>query len=155
MGAGHGNAIKDKEGVATDPDQLAEDFRDFPGARSILWVDDNPQHNEHEMKALKGLGLRIDTVMTNNEAVRALLTGQYDLIISDIGRGPPEPETGGLKLPGMLLKFCPRIPPIVYYVGNQSDPETPQGFHVTSRPSELFRLVKSMLRMSVRRGERG
>ena len=55
--------------------------------KSILWVDDNPDNNRLAVRALRKFDLEIEQV-TSTEAAMALLEKRnFDLVISDMGRG--------------------------------------------------------------------
>ena len=55
--------------------------------KSILWVDDNPGNNRLAVRALRKFNLEIEQV-TSTEAALALLDKRnFDLVISDMGRG--------------------------------------------------------------------
>ena len=85
--------------------------------RRILWVDDNPPNNTFELETLLGLGYQVDLAMTNEHAARLASTFAYDLILSDIGRSPPETALAGLELPKVLRQSLRDLPPIIYYTG--------------------------------------
>jgi CheY-like chemotaxis protein len=55
--------------------------------RSVLWVDDNPANNELAMRALRKLLLDVVQVTSTHDAMAALETRTFDLVISDMGRG--------------------------------------------------------------------
>lgn len=109
--------------------------------RRILWVDDKPSNNVFEVETLLGLGYQVDLAMTNEHAARLTSTFAYDLILSDIERPSPEPSHAGLELPKVLLQSLPDLPPLIYYTGQATDPQTPDGYPVTDEPSALFRAI--------------
>jgi CheY-like chemotaxis protein len=121
-------------------------LRDIPSPRSILWVDDHPAKNADEIGALRGVGLKIDQVTTNDAAKRALAARTYDLVISDIGRDPPQDLSAGLLMPEVVKVSSAPHTPILFYVGSIEAGTTPEGYPVTDRPSELFEIVKNLLK---------
>jgi CheY-like chemotaxis protein len=58
----------------------------------ILWVDDRPQNNVYERKAMESMGLRFILAESTDEALHILSTCRFAAIISDMGRkeGPRE-----------------------------------------------------------------
>ena len=65
----------------------ADDALAPPGALSgarILMADDAPGNRELVSAILRGLGLEIDTVCDGAEAVQAMQTGAYDLVLMDV-----------------------------------------------------------------------
>ena len=68
--------------LANDPDDMAA-----PGGMAggrILMADDAPGNRELVSAILRGLGLEIDTVCDGAEAVQAMQTGAYDLVLMDV-----------------------------------------------------------------------
>lgn len=138
-----GQAVRSKEGHEPDSRSLKDNLRTLPSTARILWVDDNPCNNKDEIEAFRKLGIRVETVRSNDEAEMAVQSRQYDLIISDIHR--PESPTAGLELPERLSKVTGQVPPVCYYVGEATSPLTPDGHPVTDAPSELFSVVAQSL----------
>ena len=58
----------------------------------ILWVDDRPQNNTYERRAMESMGLEFTLAESTDEALRILSTRRFAAIISDMGRkeGPRE-----------------------------------------------------------------
>lgn len=58
----------------------------------ILWVDDRPDNNIYERRALGSMGFEFTLALSTNEALKVLATRQFAAIISDMGRkeGPRE-----------------------------------------------------------------
>lgn len=58
----------------------------------VLWVDDNPQNNIYERKALESVGIRFVLSENTADALRILANQPFGAIISDMGRreGPRE-----------------------------------------------------------------
>ena len=62
--------------------------------RTILWVDDNPDNNIWERRALESYGVRFVLARDTAEAERQLqVQGPFAAIISDMGRGS-DPQAG-------------------------------------------------------------
>jgi len=66
----------------------------------ILWVDDHPENNAALIDLLREFKASIDTSRSNKEAFELLRKGQYDVVISDVGRDDEEPGSGlkGIEL---------------------------------------------------------
>jgi CheY-like chemotaxis protein len=66
---------------------LASDWQN-----KILWVNDRPENNVYERKAMESMGLEFTLVLSTDEAIQMLGVRRFAAIISDIGRkeGPCE-----------------------------------------------------------------
>jgi CheY-like chemotaxis protein len=114
----------------------------------LLWVDDRPSNNRNESRMLRSLGALVTFAATTEEALHALQTGAeqhhpFDLILSDMSRDLPAPDTAA------GLAMLPRLrdagfhQPVIFYVG-RPDPGAgvPAGaFGVTNRPDPLLQLT--------------
>ncbi|HAF53965.1 MAG TPA: response regulator receiver protein [Thauera sp.] len=137
---------------------MASALIDMPEQKRVLWVDDKPEGNRHEIAALAKLQIEVVTVRSTEEAL-ARLDGDaegFDLILSDWGR--PEPLDGmpsaGLKLLHALAAR-PQRPPVVFYHGTfdaaararQRELLLAAGaFGEAVQPGELLALVSAALR---------
>ncbi|MDL1895179.1 response regulator [Anaerolineae bacterium CFX7] len=110
---------------------------------TVLWVDDNPNNNLYERSALETLGIRFTLALSTKEALEKLQTHDYDVIISDMGRGSE--SRAGYDLLEQLKKSGNTTPFIIY-----SGSKLPQhiaearqrgAFGTTNNPQELFDLV--------------
>jgi hypothetical protein len=111
------------------------------GAR-VLWVDDVPGNNRSECQLLTALGLRVDQVRSTAEALTALASATYDLILSDMARD--EESNAGLR---MLGRLGGGSPPVVFYVGCVDESRSaPRGsFGIADQPESLLHLVLDVL----------
>lgn len=110
-------------GVAEIASGEAEDMAvaliDMPEQKRVLWVDDKPENNHHEIAALAKLQIEVVTVRSTEEAIARLDSDAegFDLILSDWSR--PEPLDGlpsaGVKLLHALAGRPRRIPVIFYH----------------------------------------
>ena len=66
------------EFVTTD---LANDWQN-----KLLWVNDRPENNVYERKAMESMGLEFTLVLSTDEALQMLGVHRFAAIISDIGR---------------------------------------------------------------------
>jgi CheY-like chemotaxis protein len=123
-----------------------EALRRAEGA-TVLWVDDNPDNNRSERKALEAVGLRFVLSTSTEDALKVIDEQNFDLIISDMGR--PSDRNAGYTLLDALQSRGDRTPFIIYM--GRSTPELraeagnkgAQG--LTDRPNELFQLVLSTI----------
>lgn len=79
------------DALLTDPGLAAgvvgNPKREEPDPRTILWVDDNPDNNVWERRALESYGMRFVLARDTAEAVRLVTEkGPFAAIISDMGR---------------------------------------------------------------------
>ena len=49
---------------------------------NVLWVDDYPENNLYERRALEALGIHIDLANDSQDALRKLSHKEYDLVAS-------------------------------------------------------------------------
>jgi CheY-like chemotaxis protein len=82
--------------------------------RRALWVDDKPDNNVYENLALARLGVFVTSATSNNAARRYLAEMSFDLVITDLGRGPT--TDNGNVLIKELHADQPALPVIVYTV---------------------------------------
>jgi|SRR5215216_1087077 len=134
--------IADSVGKAGTP-QAARRLSD---AR-VLWVDDMPENNIYERRALQALGLRFTLSTSTEDALKKTQLSQYDVIISDMGRSS-DPRAGYTLLDA--LRKGGNCTPFIIYSGSnapQHKAEAKQhgAFGSTSRPDELFDLTISAI----------
>ena len=114
-----------------------------------LWVDDRPDNNVLERRALEAIGLRFTLAESTDEAVDLLRTEAFDVIISDMGRreGPEE----GYALLEKVRSMGRRTPFFIYAGSNApkhrelAAKRGAQG--TTNQPGELFEMVTASLAM--------
>ncbi len=109
----------------------------------ILWVDDRPENNTYERRALQGVGLRFTLALSTDEAFERLSQTKYGAIISDMGRreGPRE----GYALLDRLRKEGDRTPLFFYASSNAPEHKRETREHggqgCTNNAQELFEMV--------------
>lgn len=114
----------------------------------ILWVDDRPDNNVQERKALELIGFKFDLALSTIEALELLSKKMYVAIISDMGRmeGPQE----GYVLLEKIRKTDKTIPYFIYAGSNlpkhkmEAREKGAQGS--TNRSAELIELIKTYVR---------
>ncbi len=103
------------EGFATDPRVAAgvtNAKREELTQRTILWVDDSPDNNIWERRALESYGVRFSLARDTDTAERLLFTGRFAAIISDMGR--PGDRKAGLTLLDRVRKKDADTPFFLY-----------------------------------------
>ena len=148
-------------GVADIDSAEAEDMAaaliDMPDQKRVLWVDDKPEANHHEVAALAKLQIEVVAVHSTDDALARLDTDAegFDLVLSDWSR--PEALDGapsaGLKLL-RALAAGPRRLPVIFYHGEfdaerravRRDTLLRAGaFGEAVTPGELLALVRTAL----------
>lgn len=136
---------------------MAAALIDMPEQKRVLWMDDKPGGNRHEVAALAKLQIEVVAVHSTEEALARLDTDEegFDLVLSDWDR--PEALEGapsaGLKLL-RALAARPRRLPVIFYHG-AFDPARRStrrdlllragAFGEAVSPGELLALVRTAL----------
>jgi CheY-like chemotaxis protein len=114
---------------------------------TVLWVDDNPENNLYERRALEALGINIDLANDTQDALRKLSHKEYDLVISDMGR--PSGKQAGYELLKLVRDSGNSLPFIIYAGSNlpqhQLEAEDRGAQGSTNDPRELFELAVGQL----------
>lgn len=141
-----------QEGRKPAPPQLAEAKAPPPTpGRTILWVDDKPLNNAHEIAKLQRDGWEIITVTSTGEALQFLSSRSAPptVIVSDMARreGLTYKQSAGLDLV-REVRARKINTPIYIYTASSVDAYRPSveqsgGNGITASPIELFRLVTS------------
>jgi CheY-like chemotaxis protein len=111
---------------------------------TVLWVDDRPENNLYERRALEALGIHIDLANDSQEALRKLSSKEYDLVISDMAR--PSSKQAGYELLKLVRDSGNSVPFIIYAGSNlpqyrlEAENRGAQGS--TNDPHELFELAE-------------
>lgn len=117
----------------------------------VLWVDDRPDNNIFERKALEALGVRFILARSTDEAFAIISNQKVDVIISDMGR-PPDPRAGYTLL-DLLRQKGIKIPYVIYAGSRSQEHVTESQAHgaigCTNDPYELFQYVVEGLRFPV------
>lgn len=85
--------------------------------RIILWVDDRPDNNIFERRAMQSYNIEFDLVKSTGEALAKLRKKKFDAIISDMGR-PPDMQAGYTLLEA--LRQSDDLTPYFIYAGSDS-----------------------------------
>ena len=93
----------------------AEDEERQSAARAgkrVLWVDDNPKNNSYLVANLEEKGVRVDTALSTEHALRMFRAAPYDGVISDMNRA--EGKKAGIDLAQQLRALRPQLPIFIY-----------------------------------------
>ncbi len=109
----------------------------------ILWVDDNPENNQYERKALEALGVQFTLATNTDEALLKLSNQRFQLVITDFKRA--DDERAGYTLL-MAIKKLTNPPPVIIYSGGatpQFEREAKEmgAFGETTGPEHLFNMT--------------
>lgn len=118
----HRNSAHDSEFrdiAATIRTEQSQQEADKIVQKSILWVDDRPDNNIFERKAMEAYNIKFDLAESTGEALAKINKSRCDAIISDMGR-PPDPRTGYTLL--QTLRAGGNLLPYYIYAGSR-DPE--------------------------------
>lgn len=152
LGAAAANQSKDQQGssedqarqIATTVSNAVDTLSERKLSRThILWVDDRPSNNAYERKAMETLGIRFTLSISTEDALEKARSGNFDLIISDMGR-PPDPKAGYTLLEALRREHI--TTPFIIYAGSntpehQAETKRRGGFGTTNNPQELIQLV--------------
>ena len=110
---------------------------------TILWVDDRPNNNVYERKALEALGVSFVLATSTDEALDKIKKQRFDVIISDMGR-PPDQRAGYTLLE--KLRASGNQTPFVIYAGSnapehKAEARSHGALGSTNRAAELFNYV--------------
>lgn len=143
-------------GLGRSPDVNASAVVDaLPGARIqrriigslVLWVDDRPDNNFYERRALEALGVRFVLAASTDDALQLIRLQSFDMIISDMGR-PGDPKAGYTLL-DRLRESGDRVPFFIY-AGSRAPEHVRESrergaIGCTNSPDELVESVISVL----------
>lgn|GEM_PF-3004140 len=135
------NAYKQRGEIPPSRGKILKTLETLSGRWKVLWVDDHPENNRHEMEALSAIGFSFQLARSNAEAVECLRTTFFHLVISDIGR---ENGEDGAALPEQVRDLAVNIP-FVFYVGQRHSKTTKEGFPVVVDPHELYATIQKQI----------
>jgi CheY-like chemotaxis protein len=118
----------------------------YEGKR-ILWVDDHPENNAYEARMFKSLGIVVDQKTSTKDALDALSTNQYDVVITDMKRGPN--DQAGYELLNEMRRRQMKVP-LFIYSGSSNEKFRAEAMEKgaqgeTNNPTELFQYVTGAL----------
>ncbi len=139
------------EAIANAVSQVAHPVtaQRIAGAR-LLWVDDHPENNIYPRRAMEAVGIQITLSKSTEDALEKIHSDTYDVIISDMGRQPPDPQAPYEKRAGYDLLDKLRaehiFTPFIIYAGSssaehQAETKSHGGFGTTNNAGVLFQMV--------------
>ena len=120
----------------------------------MLWVDDHPENNVYPRRAMEAVGIRITLSKSTEDALEKVHSYAYDVIISDMGRQPPDPQAPHDYRAGYNLLDKLRdqhiFTPFIIYAGSSSAEEQEEtrrrgGFGTTNDTDVLLQMVISAI----------
>jgi CheY-like chemotaxis protein len=103
---------------ASESVERAEPEKKAGKRKKVLWVDDRPDNNIHERRAMAAYNIDFELAESTGEALAKLGKMKFDAIISDMGR-PPDPEAGYTLL--NALRNSGNLTPFFIYAGSNSE----------------------------------
>jgi CheY-like chemotaxis protein len=115
--------------------------------KRILWVDDNPDNNIYERRAMAAYNVQFELALSTEEALSKLRQTAFDAIISDMHR--PRDSQAAYTLLDILRKSGD-LTPFFIYAGSQARSDAPRALSrgaqgSTDTPSELISSVMNSL----------
>ncbi len=151
-----------ERGADSDPGAIAGTVADaLPDPRLqrrligslVLWVDDRPDNNFYERRALEALGVRFVLAAATEEALQLIRLQSFDLIISDMGR-PGDARAGYTLLD--RLRELGDLTPYLIYAGSRAPEHVREArehgaLMCTNSPQELVEMATSIVAARPRR----
>ncbi|WP_158808740.1 response regulator [Beijerinckia sp. L45] len=139
----HDISVSDIEGVVKSVESAVTLVRESVRNPLVLWVDDNPDNNIYERKALESVGVQFVLSENTDDALSKLSHSKFRAVISDMGRreGPRE----GYMLLDQIRKRGDKTPVFFFASSNswEHKRETLEhgGQGCTNDGQELFDMV--------------
>lgn len=116
-------------------------------SQRILWIDDRPKNNSMLVAALAEQGVKVDIALSTDQGLELLSKGQYDAVISDMGR--PEGDHAGIDFTKKARSSNPTLPIFIYCgswgARNLRNESLQAGVtEITASSSTLLSLVSSL-----------
>ena len=100
-----------------------KDFDKLPKTKNrynkVLWVDDYPSNNELIVSMFKDRNVRFDIAINTEQGIDLLSKNDYDLVITDMGRGS-ESDAGLIFIKRTKELHIGDIPPIAVFASKQA-----------------------------------
>jgi CheY-like chemotaxis protein len=114
------------------------------GGKRVLWVDDEPENNEHAIRALQAQGVEVITSRTTSDALTKAKASRFHAIVTDQLRieDGMRNETAGYDLMRQLRDVGIKVPVILSTALPNRDEAHSLGFYdVTNTQHGVFELV--------------
>ncbi|GAB3653513.1 DNA-binding transcriptional response regulator [Glycomyces tarimensis] len=110
---------------------------------AIMWVDDHHEWNESLVRLFRTAGIRVDTVATTDEAMRAMSVAPYDLVVTDMRRDNESAgDSAGMDLLDRMVRDGIPTPAIFFSSHpNASAAIHPRAVTATNSPEDLVNYV--------------
>lgn len=109
----------------------------------ILWVDDNPGNNRHETAYFENKTYGVYSALTTEDALTLLQLYNYDVVISDMGRG--DDPLAGMRLLETMREAGDDTPFILYTIVSSDTKQqliqNKGGLIVATEPETLYEAV--------------
>ncbi len=79
----------------------------------VLWVDDHPDNNVHERRAMEAAGMSVQTALSTEEGLARAAADRFDVIVSDMRR-PEGGQEAGYDLLKALRARGDATPYVIY-----------------------------------------
>lgn len=109
--------LQDFQKDRTEPEAIKE-TEPWRGKRKVLWVDDYPGNNEAIIDLYRRQGVEFDLALNTTQALDFLAKEEYDLIISDMGRGSE--ADAGLRMIREIKRHFGNPPPILIFASTKA-----------------------------------
>ena len=126
----------------------------------LLWVDDQPENNIYPRSAKEAVDIQITLSKSTEDALEKVHSHTYDIIISDMGRQPLNPQAPYDNRAGFTLLDKLRdqhiFTPFIIYAGSssaehQAETKRHGGFGTTNNPQMLLQMVIDAIEQSIDR----
>jgi CheY-like chemotaxis protein len=138
---------RDVEAAATAVEAITPRTLRRASKATVLWVDDRPNNNVRERRALEALGMDIVIATSTEDGLAKIQSQKFDVVISDMGR-PPDPQAGYTLLE--RIRALGNSTPFVIYASSRAPEHVAEARRrgavgCTNRPDELFDYVLTAL----------
>lgn len=116
--------------------------------KKVLVLDDEPIVGERLKASLERIGFDVDTVISGNEAIKALQEKQYDILVTDLKMSAPD----GMEVLKTARDYNPEIKAVVItgFATNETAEEARLSGAVEfiAKPFKISQLKERLLRLS-------
>lgn len=105
--------LQDLQNDRTKAAKGKDEKRELLIKRKVLWVDDYPSNNEAIIDIYRQQNVEFDLALNTAQALEFLAKKEYDLIISDMGRG--EEFDAGVRMIREIKRYQGDPPPVLIF----------------------------------------
>lgn len=110
--------LQDLQNDRTKTTKGKDEKQEIPIIRKALWVDDYPSNNEAIVDIYRQQNVEFDLALNTGQALEFLAKKEYDLIISDIGRGSE--FDAGVRMIREIKRYHSSPPPILIFASDKA-----------------------------------